>query len=171
MAGGPSIHPIGLEKPRIDGGVDGGRPAEFSTLKKAFSASFSPASQTVPTPGQSSSKDRPNGDSLFPNSNLSIPPRFIHIPKMPNAAELAFAALQYLPTPLLILSNLKLVLLANEAVGRLLGLDTLQESRGTTADGDEERIPVAEMLRGQSLSQIGIDMVQDGQQIWVSWEV
>lgn len=92
-------------------------------------------------------------------------------PKLHSAAEVAFGALQYLPTPLLLLSSLKLVVLANEAFGRLLGLDTLQESPTTTDNEEKEPILVSEMLRGQSLSQIGIDMVQDGQQVWVSWEV
>lgn len=92
---------------------------------------------------------------------------------MPSIAEAAFAALQYLPTPLLVLSSLKTVILANEAVGRLLGLDTLEESDvpGAGGDGDHEDIQVADLLRGQTLSQLGIDMLQDGQQIWVSWEV
>lgn len=91
--------------------------------------------------------------------------------KLHNPAEVAFAALQYLPTPLLVLSSLKLVVLANEAFGRLLGLDTLQESPTTAGNDEKEQILVSDMLRGQSLSQIGIDMVQDGQQVWVSWEV
>lgn len=106
-----------------------------------------------------------------PESNLSSPPLFVNIPQMPNAAEAAFAALQYLPTPLLVLSSLKTVILANEAVGRLLGLDNLDESQVSAADEVQEEVSVVDMLRGQSLSQIGIDMVQDGQQIWVSWEV
>lgn len=92
-------------------------------------------------------------------------------PKLHNSAEVSFAALQYLPTPLLLLSSLKLVVLGNEAFGRLLGLDTLQESPTTAGNEEKEQILVSEMLRGQSLSQIGIDMVQDGQQVWVSWEV
>ena len=90
---------------------------------------------------------------------------------MPNATEAAFAALQFLPTPLLVLSSLKTIILANEAVGRLLGLDNLDESQVSAANEGQEEVSVVEKLRGQSLSQIGIDMIQDGQQIWVSWEV
>lgn len=116
-------------------------------------------------------RDQQNGEIQFPESNLSSPPLFVNIPKMPSATDAAFAALQYLPTPLLVLSSLKTVILANEAVGRLLGLDNLDEFQVNAADEDQNELSVLDMLRGQSLSQIGIDMIQDGQQIWVSWEV
>ena len=72
------------------------------------------------------------------------------------AAEVALAALQYLPTPLIVLNSLKTIVLANEAMGRLLGL------HDTDTVGDE--------LKGQSLSQIGIDMISDGVPVWVSWD-
>lgn len=77
---------------------------------------------------------------------LNIPQR-----KVP---EIAFAALQYLPIPLLVLSSLKTVVLANEAMGRLLGL------RQETTVAQTEN--VTDVLKGQTLSQIGIDMFQDG---------
>lgn len=99
-------------------------------------------------------------------------PLNINIPKIPNAAETALIALKYLPTPVIVLSSLKTVLLANEAMGRLLGLNETQ-----TVDGDipeegavDENAPNTDVLKGQSLSQLGIDMVQDGQHLWVSWE-
>src|SRR3954471_15074206 len=40
----------------------------------------------------------------------------------PAATEIAFAALQYLPIPVIVLTSLKTIALANEAMGRLLGL-------------------------------------------------
>jgi len=67
----------------------------------------------------------------------------------PTATEMAFAALRYLPIPVIVLTSLKTIALANEAMGRLLGLH-----RGTAS--------VTDALSGQTLSQIGIDMVQDG---------
>jgi hypothetical protein len=67
----------------------------------------------------------------------------------PTATEIAFAALRYLPIPVIVLTSLKTIALANEAMGRLLGLH-----RGTASATDA--------LNGQTLSQIGIDMVQDG---------
>lgn len=148
-----------------------GRP-EISTLKEALSSSFPHTPQPTSPTSEDSVEDRPNGDLQSSHPNTSRTSFFVDMPpKLHNAAELAFAALEYLPTPLLLLSSLKLVVLANEAFGKLLGLDTLQESPTTTGNEEKEQILVSEMLRGQSLSQIGIDMVQDGQQVWVSWEV
>ncbi|OLN86778.1 Two-component system protein A 2 [Colletotrichum chlorophyti] len=75
--------------------------------------------------------------------------------------QLAFSAMQYLPVPLLVLNNLKTVVLANEAMGRMLGM---------TNEAVEDNSYVAERLRGQSLSQVGIDMIQEGRPVWVGWE-
>lgn len=163
----PMTKPIGLETQSLDGDSL----AEFSTLKKSLSASFTHPPQHASRLHQGSMRDQQNGEIQFPESNLSSPPLFVNIPKMPSATDAAFAALQYLPTPLLVLSSLKTVILANEAVGRLLGLDNLDEFQVNAADEDQNELSVLDMLRGQSLSQIGIDMIQDGQQIWVSWEV
>lgn len=150
--------------------ADGDSLAEFSTLKKSLSASFTHSPQHASRLRQSSLKDQQGGVIQSPGSSLNSPPLFVNIPKMPKGADAAFAALQYLPTPLLVLSSLKTIILANEAVGRLLGLDNLDESQVSTTD-ERQEVSVVDMLCGQSLSQIGIDMVQDGQQIWVSWEV
>lgn len=78
------------------------------------------------------------------------------LPQTPAVPDTALAALQFLPTPLLVLSSLKTIVLANEAMGRLLGVSD------TSATLDS--------LKGQSLSQIGIDMISDGVPVWVSWE-
>ncbi|KAK1529254.1 hsp90-like protein [Colletotrichum costaricense] len=75
--------------------------------------------------------------------------------------QLAFSAMQYLPVPILVLNNLKTVVLANEAMGRMLGM---------TNDSAEDNSYIAERLRGQSLSQVGIDMIQEGRPVWVGWE-
>lgn len=158
---------IGPEKPSLYRGQ-----AEFSTLKEALSASFPHTPQPTSPTSQDLIIDQPDGDLQSSHPDTGRASFFLNMPpKLHNAAEVAFAALQYLPTPLLVLSSLKLVVLANEAFGRLLGLDTLQESPTTAGNEEKEQILVSEMLRGQSLSQIGIDMVQDGQQVWVSWEV
>lgn len=82
-------------------------------------------------------------------------------PANPAATETALAALQFLPTPLLVLSSLKTIVLANDAMGRLLGLhDNTAISHATITDS----------LKGQSLSQVGIDMISDGVPVWVSWD-
>ena len=63
--------------------------------------------------------------------------------KMPPAratAETAFLALEYLPMPVLVLSDSKQIILANEAMGRLLGIDAIEEEEGDSEDyaGDDE---------------------------------
>ncbi|KAG5992270.1 hypothetical protein E4U52_002926 [Claviceps spartinae] len=77
--------------------------------------------------------------------------------------QLAINAMQYLPVPVLVLDDSKTVVLANEAMGRMMGL-----SLETSSDG----APVAafEQLRGKSLSQVGIDMLQNGHPVWITWE-
>ncbi|KAK0731485.1 hypothetical protein B0H67DRAFT_639877 [Lasiosphaeris hirsuta] len=78
--------------------------------------------------------------------------------------QVAFSAMQFLPVPILVLDGLKTVVLANEAMGRLLGMkpDSSREVDGM--------VPVMDELRGQSLSQVGIDLVQKKGPVWVDWE-
>lgn len=103
-----------------------------------------------------------------PPSPASIRSAFsVRMPSIPTAAEVAFTALQYLPMPVLVLSSLKTVVLANEAMGKMLGLETQQ-------DGDEALSPSAsstDLVYGQSLAQLGIDMLHHGSPVWVKWEV
>jgi hypothetical protein len=72
----------------------------------------------------------------------------------PKVTEIGLAALRNLPVPLLVLSSTKTILLANDAMGRLLGLhlDAASGHQGNVTD----------LLRGQTLSQVGVDMLQDG---------
>ncbi|KAI4234410.1 MAG: hypothetical protein LQ349_003817 [Xanthoria aureola] len=140
---------------------------EYPTLKKSLSASLRHGPQ-------SSAKDDLSPSTVqdgrrTPAPVLGSPPLLVNIPKIPGAAEAALAALQYLPTPLLVLSTWKTVVLANEAMGRLLGLDVRQQEQ-SSRDEEQDQIPICDILRGQSLSQIGVDMLQDGQRIWVSWD-
>jgi hypothetical protein len=82
----------------------------------------------------------------------------------PAAASLA--ALQYLPVPLLVLSSMKTVVLANEAMGRLLGVDMRQLQ---AADG--EILSITDVLQGQTVARLGIEILQHGSPILISWEV
>ncbi|KAL8898247.1 MAG: hypothetical protein Q9192_002168 [Flavoplaca navasiana] len=140
---------------------------DYPTLKKSLSASLHHAPHTstnddvLPKPAQDGRRT--------PAPVVGSPPLSVNIPKIPGAAEAALAALQYLPTPLLVLSTWKTVVLANEAMGRLLGLD-VKQSGDSLQHEDQDQIPISDILRGQSLSQIGVDMLQDGQRIWVSWD-
>ncbi|KAH8801114.1 hypothetical protein F5882DRAFT_284975, partial [Hyaloscypha sp. PMI_1271] len=89
----------------------------------------------------------------------------LDIPRFPPPAELAMSAMQYLPYPFLVLSSLKTLVMANEAMRRLLGIED--------DDGDsvsDDGISGVERLRGQTLGQLGIDMLQDGRPVWVTWD-
>lgn len=77
--------------------------------------------------------------------------------------QLAFSTLQFLPVPVLVLNNLKTVVLANEAMGRLMGMSS------DSNDGDDLAHGVGS-LTGQSLSQVGIDMLQNGRPVFIAWE-
>ena len=75
----------------------------------------------------------------------------------------SLTALQYLPVPLLVLSAQKTVVIANEAMGRLLGIDF-----ESTAYHD---FSISEVLQDKSMGDLGIDILQNGSPILVSWEV
>ncbi|KAI9744407.1 MAG: hypothetical protein M1818_001936 [Claussenomyces sp. TS43310] len=88
------------------------------------------------------------------------------IPGVPSPVDIALAAIQYLPTPLLVLNSMKTVVMANEAMGRLLGLDHSEDDGATSDDGSSP----LDTLKGKTLAQAGIDMLQDGRPVWVTWE-
>ena len=107
------------------------------------------------------------GGGQFPRRRGTDAGNLLHldIPRTPSEAELAMSAMQYLPYPLMVLNGLKTLVMANEAMGRLLAL----EDDASDVASDYETSAV-DRLRGQTLSQIGIDMLQDGRPVWVSWE-
>ncbi|KAL9128042.1 MAG: hypothetical protein Q9217_003206 [Psora testacea] len=177
-----SLRPNGFRRPS----AGRGETPSFPTLKKALSTTSDTVDAFTSRPRSPQKLRELSLDPGYPgqykqattsqqaNSHeTNAAPTRIGIPKIPHAAEAALTALKYLPTPLLVLSSLKTVLLANEAMGRLLGLENVDKT-GTTSDYEEsatdEEEPNTDVLKGQSLSQLGIDLVQDGQQIWVSWE-
>lgn len=162
----PSIKSNSLETP----GSQDKQFEKYSTLKKSLSGSLNDKLSFPSKLLEGPLDGQQDGEVLSPLSNLSSP-LGIDIPKTPGVAQAALAALQTLPTPLLVLSSSKTIVLANDAIGRLLGLDSLDDSQLLFTNGGYEETATLDMLQGQSLSQLGIDMVQDGQQIWVSWEV
>ncbi|KAH9893074.1 hypothetical protein F4778DRAFT_309004 [Xylariomycetidae sp. FL2044] len=83
---------------------------------------------------------------------------------MVSPGQLAFVTMQFLPLPILVLNNLKTVVLANEAMGQLLGMVD------QTLDHHSNDPSISEKLRGQTLSQVGVDMLQDGRPVWISWD-
>ena len=135
-------------------------PSDFET-----SSSHRDSTERDPTLDLEDSPQKCMRSSGFDPDN---PPRHVNSPRSPTPAETALAALTYLPTPLLVLSNAKRVILANEAMGRLLGMDNLDD---VPTNGNHEETETLAMLQGQTLSQLGIDVIQNGQCVWVTWEV
>ncbi|TKA67636.1 hypothetical protein B0A49_07737 [Cryomyces minteri] len=87
----------------------------------------------------------------------------IRMPPSTTTALTALTALQYLPMPLLVLSSLKTVVLANEAMGRLLGIDLVAAAEQETDDNYSGSIlSASDVLQGKSMGQLGIDVLQNG---------
>lgn len=101
------------------------------------------------------------------NADEAVPGKPLRL-QMPSltTGQLAFSAMQFLPVPVLVLNSLKTVVMANEAMGTLLGM-LPDHNEGTGCDGTPDAL---ERLKGQSLSQVGVDMAQNGKPIWIAWE-
>ena len=72
--------------------------------------------------------------------------------------------------PLVVLSSMKTVVLANEAMARLLGIDLTilsEQPHGRSEDVQS----ATDIFHGLTLGQLGIDMLQNGTPIWVAWDV
>ncbi|KAK4565568.1 hypothetical protein LTR86_004185 [Recurvomyces mirabilis] len=104
----------------------------------------------------------------------------IKIPPSQMKTDMAFAALQYLPMPVLVLSSAKTVVLANEAMGRLFGVEINAVSE-EAADEETELESLArtitmevrsatDVLYGTTLAQLGVDMLQNGNAVFMAWE-
>lgn len=118
-----------------------------------------------------------DGDTLSPFSysrrrtslQIRIPPNSLQ-------TDLSFSALQYLPMPILVLSSRKTVVLANEAMGRLMGIEYEAElaqktdsAALETVSSQEAKSPT-EILYGQTLARLGVDLLQGGDATMISWE-
>lgn len=75
----------------------------------------------------------------------------------------SLTALHYLPMPLLVLDAHKSVVLGNEAMGRLLGIDF----ECTAFQGSS----ITEILQGKAMSELGVDLLQNGSPLLITWEV
>lgn len=100
----------------------------------------------------------------------------ITMPPPQSQAGLAFTALQYLPMPVIVLSSTKHIILANEAIGRLLGIDLGEdendapEGEDDTNEEEQDAESTADLLQGKTLGELGIDLLQGGNAVFVSWE-
>ncbi|THY75273.1 hypothetical protein D6C87_00535 [Aureobasidium pullulans] len=100
-----------------------------------------------------------------PSSPLSI-----RIPSGPTMSETAFAAMQYLPMPLLVLSSEKTVVLANEAMGRLLGIDLQLPAVDSAGSNEQEDASSAsDILGGVPMDSLGMDLLQNANPVWMRW--
>lgn len=79
----------------------------------------------------------------------------------PSATMASFTALQYLPVPVIVLSAQKTVVLANEAMGRLFGIDF--ES--------VHHLSISEVLQDKTMGDLAVDILQNGSPIMITWEV
>lgn len=104
-----------------------------------------------------------SADAHTPGSVTSTGALSIELPSSPSATMVALTALQYLPVPLLVLSSDAQITLANEAMGRLLGIDW----SATAAEG----LTVSDVLMGKNITELGIDIIQNGSPILITWEV
>ena len=86
-----------------------------------------------------------------------------HSPLSSTTTVASITALQYLPIPLLVLSSQKTVILANEAMGRLLGI-------GFKSAASQE-CTITEFLRDKRMTDLGIDILQHHAQSTIPWEV
>ncbi|KAI4724511.1 hypothetical protein E4T49_07779 [Aureobasidium sp. EXF-10728] len=102
-----------------------------------------------------------------PSSPLSI-----RIPSGPSMTDTAFTALQYLPMPVLVLSSEKTVVLANEALGRLLGIDLQQQTvpEHVGATDQEDFMSASDVLGGVPMDNLGMDLLQNANPVWMRWQ-
>ncbi|EUC32387.1 hypothetical protein COCCADRAFT_5919 [Bipolaris zeicola 26-R-13] len=100
------------------------------------------------------SRSRPESPSSIRSDPMSM-----HL-TAPSATIASLTALQYLPIPVLVLSSQKTVILANEAMGRLFNIDF--ESI--------HHLSITEALQGKTMGELGIDIIQNGSPILITWE-
>ena len=100
----------------------------------------------------------------------------IQIPPSQAKCDMALSALQYLPMPVLVLSSSKTIVLANEAMGRLLGINPSLEHENGEVDGNPlarlvtpEIQSATDVLQGLTLSQLGLDLLQNGNAVFMAW--
>jgi hypothetical protein len=156
-------HPIHIDLPSM--------PAPQSPGEQAMERSDTtdverPVSPLQMPPGQIDGLDALRTEEIRNGRRGSGHSSLLHLrmPGTTSSAEIAFSAMHFLPYPVIILNGFKTVALANEAMARLLGVDELQ---GDTVSDD---IMSTDRYKGQTLGQLGIDMIKDSRPVWVTWE-
>ncbi len=154
----------GVDTPisRIDDDKD-----EYFVTGISSPRSFNHPSRNETRYEEASHEHAPKTGMQSSQSNMSVPSLDMAPPNTSDAAGIALAALIHVPTPLLVLSDLKTVVLASHAMEELLGLDSASEIDISPVHAYDE----GAMSQGKSLSQLGIQLVQHEEQNRVSWEV
>lgn len=100
---------------------------------------------------------------------LDIPAEDQSITMSPSAemSALAFASLQLLPVPMMVLSENKVVVFANEAMATLLDL-VPEETPCPKPDGWRPQ-STTDILRGKSLFEVGVKIRDERSPEWESW--
>lgn len=153
-----------------DGGIEGKGRVSFEDV-----TTFSPSTRLT--------VDYNGGEDYFSNEGSTegawSPGRrrasmSIRIPPPLAKADMAFTALQYLPMPVLVLNSEKTVVLANEAMGRLFGVDVMAAQDGneganlSRSNSRELRTPT-DVLYGLSLADLGVDLLLNGNPVFIAW--
>lgn len=132
-----------------------------------FEDGFSEAAGDGTDNDTASTASQPGKRRRRTSMTIQIPPSQVQI-------GIAFTALQYLPMPVLVLNSDKQVIMANEAMGRLLGVGRLvpnrESSDGASSPVEDVSKSATEVLQGATLGQLGLDLLQGGSAIYVSWE-
>lgn len=106
----------------------------------------------------------PGGGEAHTPGSVHSDTSSLQLPSAPSATMVALTAMQYLPVPILVLSSEATVMIANEAMGRLLGIDF----EATAVEG----LTVTEALLGKSMGELGIDIIlENGSPMLISWDV
>lgn len=171
--------------------IDGG-PLFDSPGSATSSSRPQPADRTRPTgpeyrPLQPTLPPRLNRDSAFSSKGYSlgstpmfrspswcrrmdIPPdeQQITTPPSAEASALAFAALQLLPVPVMVLSSERVIVFANEAMGPLL--DVISEEKPLPPSDGWRPQSVTDIIGGKSLSDVGIEIHDERCPEWEEWK-
>ena len=137
----------------------------FRTLKQSLDTT-----PTRPLFPRSRSRSLPERASPHLENNERLQGAVFTAEAPPSAGEIAFATLQYLPVPTIVLSSRKQVILANEAFKSLLATVD-DEENAAMSNGASKQTAGADTLHGRSLSQLGIQVLVEGDQAWTSFDV
>ena len=142
---------------------------QYPTLKQSLSASL--ASNFHYSPSKSDDFEKSPNNVLPPPGFNRGSPTSLHraASKAQPTADVALTAWKYLPTPVLVLSSSKTVVLASEAMGHILPSFSTRQEDGIEHGGNRE-LSISEELCGKSLSEIGVGVIEDGHPILVSWD-